>query len=291
MDDLVQLNTILHERVHDLHTLVETQAKQLEHHRAESLRQAETLACLTEMMEDTMPIDVGHELVASVRAEAAEAGRSAMTRIEKVEQQIPAPVTAVREPIPQAGASSSIEQPGSMLPEYAHAVDGAAKGIAELSKRVSELESKHHSAIEIVSRDIKHRVVALESSMSRASAEAARRAEQSCQKLVTTGSVKADAACCRLSLRIDRLAEELAMACANITKHSAEAEHTASDLDERAEDCSALLQSSVEVNGRLSQLEEKFSKVNARQERDTTETRQELQEVHHKLAQRSVSIP
>jgi chromosome segregation ATPase len=167
----------------------------------------------------------------------------------------------------------------------------AGRDIVELHKRVSDLERKRHTEREKLGQsNIEYRIMALENAVSRVSAEAARRAEQTCQKLLAAGSSKTDAAWRGLSTRTDQLAKELETAVATIKQHSAEAEDFATDLDERAEDCAALLQSSAELNNRLSQLEQRHATVDARQERDTIETQQELQQVHQKFAQRSVCV-
>ena len=171
-----------------------------------------------------------------------------------------------------------------------NAADDAVRDIVELHKRVSDLERKRHTEGEKLGQsNIEYRIMALENAASRVSAGAARRAEQTCQKLLAAESLKTDAAWRSLNTRIEQLAKELETAVASIKQHSAEAEDFAADLDERAEDCAALLQSYAEFNSRLSQLEKRHATVDARQERDTIETRQELREGHQKLAQRYVS--
>ena len=189
----------------------------------------------------------------------------------------------------KAPAPVQLEQLERRLAGYSDAADSAGRDIVELHKRVSDLERKRHTESEKLGQsNIEYRIMALENAVSRVSAEAARRAEQTCQKLLAAGSSKTDAAWRSLSTRTDQLAKELETAVASIKQHSAEAEDFATDLDERAEDCAALLQSSAELNNRLSQLEQRHATVDARQERDTIETRQELQQVHQKFAQRSV---
>ena len=292
MDDLVQVNTMLYERVQQLDTLVEAQAKQLEQQRVESLRQAETLSCLTEIMEDTMPIDVGHELIASVRAEAAATGRNLETRVDKVEHEV-LQMLAVEQPLAPAKvppSATELQRLERGLAGYSETLGGAEQDIVELSRRIAALESKHHSAKQKLDHSTEHRIVALESAASRVSAEAARRAEQSCQKVVAEASSKADMARRDLNVRIDRLADELKAAIANIQRHSAEAEEIATGLEGRTEDCAALLKSSTELNARLGQLEHRQSTADGRQERNTVETRDELQKVYLKLTERSVFV-
>ena len=79
-------------------------------------------------------------------------------------------------------------------------------------------------------------------------------------------------------------------AIANIQRHSAEAEEIATGLEDRTEDCAALLKSSTDLNARLSQLEHRQSTADGRQERNAVETRDELQKVYLKLTERSVFV-
>ena len=126
MSDLMQVNTLLYEQVQELSASVSAQEKQMAGQREEAERQAELISCLTEMIEETMPIDTTHELITSVRAEVAEAERTALARMaagfEKVEQQLlNAPTSPQQTPFPCAGGSTTTgrrrESPGAAAAE------------------------------------------------------------------------------------------------------------------------------------------------------------------------------
>jgi hypothetical protein len=295
MSDLMQVNTLLYEQVQELSASVSAQEKQMAGQREEAERQAELISCLTEMIEETMPIDTTHELITSVRAEVAEAERTALARMaagfEKVEQQLlnapTSPQQTPSSPAPSEAPSSgaTLQQVERKLGHLSSLLDGAGRDILELDGRLSAVEGKRAGPEQSLAK-AEQRLVALESAASRVSAEAVRRAEQSYQRLHIAERAKADDEQRRTSSRVDRLQEELETAVAKLQEHSTATEQLAADLDERAEDCSALLESSAELTTRLGKMDESHATLRTRQESEATEMRMELQRLQLKHTQR-----
>ena len=287
VDSLVQVNTLIFSQQTELLGKMAQAERQLLEQKALAGRQEEALNCLAEMVEETMPIDACHELIATVKAQADAAERASAQRLAEglaqlAEQQQLFDGVVTEEPVrrqhlltdtpaPSAGVQQLELKLSQIVSRLAAAEDSAARHATDRSRA---------ERAEIALARAESRLVALESAAGRVSAEAARRAEQICQQALAADRASSDEARRHVSEKVDALALQLTQAVAELAASERASSTLAEELEERAEDCGALLESSAELATKLSALEAGALAADARRLQDASEWRVEQQKMH-----------